>query len=785
MKRRRLSEREESQDRYTPSSSSGSTRNNNNNNNNRNYSNIYTDEPGDDFLEDSNENKNDKSLLEISGEIDGFLDDNDDRLKRALEYENNMNKVKNALTPLDMYKLQQENFQLKQTNAVLSRENEKYNAATFKQLQEQSKGERQKIQALEAEMNRSHLEKQKNNLHHEHETKSLQIKICENQNIIGNLKQQLSHMSTQNPPTASKLTETEVRGSKLDILMNKQRELMAQIKNLQKDNTTLLEKQNASEKIFRKKETEFDTEKNKFHKELSSLQNEIGQLSEQNSLFKSSHLENKSLKKKLSILDSQLLHAQSQISDLKVNIVSDSGAIISDQMKSELARLSSLETQFHKAKQENMILNEKLRVTLQLEDRLLDLQKSNSLKDSKIEQLSEFQVKYENLLKEQQSLQRDLGELGAFTSPAYVLGMISDGQKQNSILQIHNQKLNLEINQFREKNNNLEGLASDLNVKNSKLTLDLSVSQKMFTDLQIQIKILKDEKRGFEELIESYKSGFDTNYSYTPNENNNTSVALKVLEKENVKLEKEVEKLRTEVAILEKRVGLGEFDSSRTKVVHLKRGPHDQEDRNNNSSNNVSKADKQKMEVLSKDNEKLLKKIEYLEEAIRRGDKDPLEDMSMTGTQSNNNNNNSRNQGGWMMRELGGERVLKEMVEEKEEMERKWKDSEKNKDRLVAVFRNKAKEYRKSVNELFGFRVDFVEGADGKKELRLKSAYAESETDELVFAIGDDGLELLETGFSLTLQQEIDSFLLKCHSIPAFLANLTMELFNRKTFAGL
>ena len=88
--------------------------------------------------------------------------------------------------------------------------------------------------------------------------------------------------------------------------------------------------------------------------------------------------------------------------------------------------------------------------------------------------------------------------------------------------------------------------------------------------------------------------------------------------------------------------------------------------------------------------------------------------------------------------------------------------------------------------------------ADEPPNLRLtvSSMYAEEEGDELLFQWGADGLDLLETDFSqrdlarrapsegiaggapLSL---IKMYLENYHSVPAFLAALTLELHEKRT----
>ena len=48
---------------------------------------------------------------------------------------------------------------------------------------------------------------------------------------------------------------------------------------------------------------------------------------------------------------------------------------------------------------------------------------------------------------------------------------------------------------------------------------------------------------------------------------------------------------------------------------------------------------------------------------------------------------------------------------------------------------------------------------------------------------GNGEMQLLETEFSTTLTDLIDAYLSDADSIPAFLASVTMDLFNKQTIA--
>jgi hypothetical protein len=75
-------------------------------------------------------------------------------------------------------------------------------------------------------------------------------------------------------------------------------------------------------------------------------------------------------------------------------------------------------------------------------------------------------------------------------------------------------------------------------------------------------------------------------------------------------------------------------------------------------------------------------------------------------------------------------------------------DNEVTNKRLMKIFKDKTREFRETVNQLFGWRVDYTEERSVKR-YRLKSMYAEKDADELVFQkTSKSDLELMATDFS-------------------------------------
>ena len=105
--------------------------------------------------------------------------------------------------------------------------------------------------------------------------------------------------------------------------------------------------------------------------------------------------------------------------------------------------------------------------------------------------------------------------------------------------------------------------------------------------------------------------------------------------------------------------------------------------------------------------------------------------------------------------------------------------------RLKEVFKRQMRKYREAVYLLTGYKIELKPGSQsGHTTLRCRSMYAEEENDELRFQwnASAGGLELLESEWTKRLNAKIFAYLTTCHSVPAFLSNLTLDMFERQTF---
>lgn len=87
------------------------------------------------------------------------------------------------------------------------------------------------------------------------------------------------------------------------------------------------------------------------------------------------------------------------------------------------------------------------------------------------------------------------------------------------------------------------------------------------------------------------------------------------------------------------------------------------------------------------------------------------------------------------------------------------------------------KRLMKVVTGLLGYKIDLKEDS-----ITLLSLYAFDKEDVFVFKQSNDNLQLVTNDFALGWKNEIENYLVRAKSLPAFLSCITLELFNKKTF---
>jgi len=99
------------------------------------------------------------------------------------------------------------------------------------------------------------------------------------------------------------------------------------------------------------------------------------------------------------------------------------------------------------------------------------------------------------------------------------------------------------------------------------------------------------------------------------------------------------------------------------------------------------------------------------------------------------------------------------------------------KQRFKEIFKNKVSEFREACYLLTGYKVEMKQ----EGHFRLKSMYAEKEEDSLAFKKVGESLDILETDFLSRVDKETMDYMRVYRSIPAFLSQITLQLFLTKT----
>uniref|UniRef100_A0A8B9QE84 Mitotic spindle assembly checkpoint protein MAD1 n=1 Tax=Apteryx owenii TaxID=8824 RepID=A0A8B9QE84_APTOW len=246
-------------------------------------------------------------------------------------------------------------------------------------------------------------------------------------------------------------------------------------------------------------------------------------------------------------------------------------------------------------------------------------------------------------------------------------------------------------------------------------------------ELEVEMKVLK-----------SQESTADQSVFVTKEEVDALRLKIEELEAERSKLEGENRALEMK---LEKLTLQGDYDPSKTKVLHF-------------SMNPASLAKQQRKE----EQQQLQEECERLRELVR----------VLEGGGSIPEN----------LEGVGSFQSPQEVAELKKQVE----SAELKNQRLKEVFQTKIQEFRKVCYTLTGYQIDITT----ENQYRLTSIYAEHQGDCLLFKASSSSggkMQLLETEFSRTIRELIELHLLCQDSIPAFLSALTLDLFSRQTIA--
>ncbi|XP_005054502.1 PREDICTED: mitotic spindle assembly checkpoint protein MAD1 isoform X2 [Ficedula albicollis] len=492
--------------------------------------------------------------------------------------------------------------------------------------------------------------------------------------------------------------------------------------------------------------------------QMTSQDSEKQELMEQLDIEKKKWQEASQQIQTLQASQSLLAEYEQKIKDLEQKLSQqEHDALIVKNMKAELARFPKMERELRQLKEENAYFREMKENNGLLKEEVEGLQRKLERYEKVQAQLVTVELENEKLLGKLQSWekldqstglnirtpddlsrqivalqQRELAlkeQNSTFMNSARMLEKARQ-QLQEEILSVQSQLLD-----EKKKREHQEALVRRLQKRVVLLTkaqlsqvLEEVGSHKQRAEmLEVEMKVLKSQQCTAEQSTVVTKEEVDT-----------LRLKIEELEAERSKLAEENRSLEMK---LEKLTLQGDYDPSRTKVLHL-------------SMNPMSLAKQQRKE----EQQQLQEECERLRELVR----------VLKG-------------GGSLSGELEGVGAF-QSPQEVAELKKQVESAELKNQRLKEVFQTKIQEFRKVCYTLTGYQIDITT----ENQYRLSSIYAEHQGDCLLFKASSSSggkMQLLETEFSRTVRELIELHLLRQDSIPAFLSALTLDLFSRQTIA--
>lgn len=210
------------------------------------------------------------------------------------------------------------------------------------------------------------------------------------------------------------------------------------------------------------------------------------------------------------------------------------------------------------------------------------------------------------------------------------------------------------------------------------------------------------------------------------------------------KYNEKIDSLSDEVAMLREKLGSGHFNLETTKVLHMKRNPfHDQ------------KVDSLQARItsLEAENHTLQSRIKDLDAGLDTG----------IAAQS--------------------ELKIAHMQGEITVLQKKLSDVQKGSERLKQVFTRQINMLRESIPKIFGYQLEMVSdpnSKDSKATFTLRPQGSDSNSKFVFKLLSDGSMSLIENNFTKKLSKEVETFIKKFNSIPGFIANMTLENFQKQ-----
>ncbi|XP_026294596.1 mitotic spindle assembly checkpoint protein MAD1 [Frankliniella occidentalis] len=644
-----------------------------------------------------------------------------------------------------------------------------------RQLKRQLIDAKAKITALETRVGQLHalrrelevvFEAEKNSLLQQHGRDETRIHTLENR--VAQLRRRESDLRDGN---VNKLRDLEDQNSRME----------QKIINLQKEKSQL------TDDIFelKRKVRSAENKNNDYDAEIQKLKSLISLNQEEK--------QRSSLSNDTSLLTSQnerltfeLREAQRAIKDLQCQLEDSNEAVSNVKAQhAKLIKIPEMEREIENLRSNVVKLRDAVHNKLLLEEEVADLRQKCASSDDRIQRLVQLEAQkqlLENKLEDWKGLVKDFCSSSSSNDgcPSLIRKHLQEMQQSELLLssevadlqtklkssssqlckaQAEVSRLTLEVSRLKttqEQQGNLirrwqKKLALVSGERNSyreqldsyEKELTMAVSSQQQQTLRPRIEALEKSVEGYRELVENLEADLISALGQGGCNGllerlRQISAERDALTEERSVLQKRVDELQTQ---MEHQVLKGDFKPPSTRVLHLRMNP-------------VTTAEEERekeMAILKAEVAKLRERVKILQEGER-------DDITCKVDK----------------------RLVTSNSQEVQELREQIKSADLMMQRLKEAFKKTSSEFRECVYALLGYKVDRLQNKGGL--FRLSSIYAESPNDYLLFKLEEDStFNLLETSFSESVGDLIDTHLRQQGSLPVFHAAVTMDLFNRQS----
>ncbi|XP_070270357.1 mitotic spindle assembly checkpoint protein MAD1 [Myotis yumanensis] len=495
---------------------------------------------------------------------------------------------------------------------------------------------------------------------------------------------------------------------------------------------------------------------------------------------------------------------EQKIKDLEQKLfLQEQDSAIVKNMKSELVRLPKMERELKQLKEENAYLREMRETNGLLREEVEGLQRKLSRQEKMQENLVDLELEKERLLAKLQSWERlDQATGLSIRSPEDLSRFIVELQQRELALKDRNGSITSSVRELDKVRQQLQEEVRQVSAQLLEERKKRETHEALARRLQKRVLLLTKERDGMRAILGSYDSEL-TPAEYSPQLTRRMREAEDMVQKVHAhssEMEAQLSQALEELGSQKQRADMLEME---LKVLQAQAGPAEQSVLLSREEASELRMKVEELEGersrLEEDKRRLEEQLEHL---TLQGDYDQSKtkvlhlsaNPAREAQQSRRQDQARLQEECEQLRKLvcalerGGpvpadlEAVCLPSSKEVAELRKQVESAELRNQRLKEVFQAKVQEFRKVCYTLTGYQVDITR----ESQYRLTSMYAERQDDCLVFkATGPAGarMQLLETEFSRTVPELIELHLLRQDSIPAFLSALTLDLFSRQTLA--